>query len=94
MRQARLDLGLSQGELAMDAKVGRQWLVGLEAGDKVSAPLDMVLRVLAALGQSVTLDPMATLRPASRASAPVVITAEEILARYTHNPSGTPGPGE
>ncbi len=48
-REARLAQGLSQTELAADAAVGRQWLVGSEAGDKASAPLDMVLCVLHAL---------------------------------------------
>ncbi|MDR1799725.1 MAG: helix-turn-helix domain-containing protein [Bifidobacteriaceae bacterium] len=93
IRQARVQLGLSQAELATDAKVGRQWLVGLEAGDKGSAPLNMVLRVLAALGQSVVLDPGAARPPASSSRPPVaiVITAEDILARYTLNPSGAPG---
>lgn len=55
VREARLAHGLSQTQLAADAAVGRQWLVGLEAGDKASAPLDMVLRVLRALALDVTL---------------------------------------
>jgi transcriptional regulator with XRE-family HTH domain len=78
VRQARIDQGLSQVELAHDAQVGRQWLVGLEAGDKTSAPLDMVFRVLRALGLAVTLDPV---RPAPADNRPV-ITATQILQRY------------
>ncbi|MDR3068667.1 MAG: helix-turn-helix domain-containing protein [Cellulomonas sp.] len=78
VRQARTDQGLSQAELAQDAKVGRQWLVALEAGDKASAPLDMVLRVLRELGLTVTLDPT---RQAPADGRPVV-SATQILQRY------------
>ncbi|MCL2091566.1 MAG: helix-turn-helix domain-containing protein [Micrococcales bacterium] len=78
VRQARTDQGLSQAELAQDAKVGRQWLVALEAGDKASAPLDMVLRVLRELDLTVALDPT---RPAPADARPVV-TATQILQRY------------
>jgi len=81
IRDTRLRLGLSQAELARDAKVGRQWLVGLELGDKSSAPFDMVLRVLRVLDVSIMVKP----RPAyvnARSNVPV-ITATEILSRYT-----------
>ncbi len=46
---------MTQQDLASVADVGRQWLNAFEAGQKGSAPLDMVLRVIAALGVSVTL---------------------------------------
>jgi len=78
VRQARTEQGLSQAELARDAGVGRQWLVGLEAGDKTSAPLDMVMRVLRELGLAVTLDPV---RPTQPNPGPV-ITATQVLQRY------------
>ncbi|MDR1293576.1 MAG: helix-turn-helix domain-containing protein [Bifidobacteriaceae bacterium] len=82
VRAARIDHGLSQTDLAHGARVGRQWLVGLEAGDKVSAPLDMVLRVLGQLRLSVTLDPTpAAFRPTG--PAPPLIRADDIVARYT-----------
>jgi hypothetical protein len=46
-------------------------LVGLEAGGKVSAPFDMVMRVLRELRLAVTLDPAHSLvtspRPAPKA---------------------------
>ena len=79
VRGARVRAGISQAELAGDARVGRQWLVGLELGDKNSAPLDMVLRVLAALDLTVTLKPPEP-RPAP---AGPIITATQILRRYT-----------
>lgn len=83
VRQARADQGLSQAELAADAHVGRQWLVGLEAGDKLSAPLDMVLRVLRELGLTVTLDPTLSTPPDDDRP---VITATQILQRYGGRP--------
>lgn len=44
-----------QSALAQLADVGRQWLNAFEMGDKASAPLDMVMRTIAALDVSVTL---------------------------------------
>ena len=37
------------------ANVGRQWLNSFEMGEKASAPLDMVMRVIAALDVAVVL---------------------------------------
>ncbi|MDR1150856.1 MAG: helix-turn-helix domain-containing protein [Bifidobacteriaceae bacterium] len=82
VRTARRDQGLSQTDLAHVAHVGRQWLVGLEAGDKHSAPLDMILRVLRGLRLSITLDPTpAALRLLG--PAPPLIRADDIVARHT-----------
>lgn len=55
LRERRQHLGLTQVELAARAGVGRQWLNAFEMGDKPSAPLDMVLRVAAALDVEVVL---------------------------------------
>ena len=83
VRETRVGLGLSQAELARDARVGRQWLVGLEAGDKGTAPLDMVLRVLRALDLAITLDP-APASPARQVTPPPpMISASEIIRRHT-----------
>ena len=49
VRQARLAAGLTQTELARQAKVGRTWLSQFEDGQKTSAPMDMVFRLLAVL---------------------------------------------
>ncbi|MDR1712445.1 MAG: helix-turn-helix domain-containing protein [Propionibacteriaceae bacterium] len=57
VRAARLTVGLTQAELAARAKVGRQWLVGLETGMRPGAPLNMVMRVLAILESRPTLAP-------------------------------------
>ncbi|MFG1771496.1 helix-turn-helix domain-containing protein [Nocardia salmonicida] len=55
LREARIAEDLTQQDLASIAGVGRQWLNAFEAGQKGSAPLDMVMRVITALGVSVTL---------------------------------------
>lgn len=55
LREVRIADDLTQSALASMAGVGRQWLNAFEAGDKPSAPLDMVMRVIAALGVSVAL---------------------------------------
>lgn len=47
--------GMTQSALAQIAGVGRQWLNSFELGEKTAAPLDMVMRVIAALHTSVTL---------------------------------------
>jgi transcriptional regulator with XRE-family HTH domain len=57
LRQERIQEEISQSALADLAAVGRQWLNAFELGDKPSAPMDMVLRVAAALGVTVVLRP-------------------------------------
>lgn len=54
VRRRRRQQGWSQGELAEEAKVSRQWVGALEAG-KVTVELDAVLRTVAALGLAVDL---------------------------------------
>jgi len=83
VRDARARCGLTQAELARDAGVGRQWLVAFEAGDKESAPLDMVFRLLRTLGLSVVID-AAPVPPAVR---PVpIISASGILRDLVAGP--------
>ena len=48
VRQARMDHGMTQAQLAAAAAVSRRWLSDLEAG-KASAAIGLVLRTLAAL---------------------------------------------
>ena len=49
VRGRRMDLGLSQGDLAKRARVSRKWINEFEAGGKATAELGHVLRVLEAL---------------------------------------------
>ena len=81
VRKARAEAGLTQTELASDAGVGRQWLVAFEAGDKLSAPFDMVMRVLRVLELEATLDPSLPKRP-RRQDQPFIPKATDVLARY------------
>ncbi|MGO1948360.1 MAG: helix-turn-helix domain-containing protein [Mycobacteriaceae bacterium] len=57
LREVRLERGVSQSALASDAGVGRQWLNAFEMGYKWTAPLDMVMRVAAALAVTMVLEP-------------------------------------
>ncbi len=79
IREAREQRGLTQAALAEAAGVGRQWLVGFELGDKESAPLAMILRVLGALDLEVTLAPP----PASPAPRVSEVDLDAIIARTT-----------
>lgn len=55
LREVRVADGMTQSALAQLADVGRQWLNAFELGEKSSAPLDMVMRIVDALDVSVTL---------------------------------------
>lgn len=60
VRGRRIDLELSQGDLADRAGVSRKWINEFEAGGKATAELGHVLRVLEAMGLAIhtgTLDP-------------------------------------
>jgi len=54
VRQRRRSRGWSQGRLAAEAGVSRQWVVAMEAG-KATAELGTLLRTLAALGLAIDL---------------------------------------
>lgn len=79
IRDGRAEAGLTQAELAAEAGVGRQWLVELEAGDKASAPFDMVMRVLRALTLEVTLDPVVPSRAPRTTDRGKAPTASDIV---------------
>jgi y4mF family transcriptional regulator len=59
LRSARKQLGLTQPQLALAAGVGVRFVVDLEAG-KPTVRLESVLRVLHALGGSLTIDGLPT----------------------------------
>jgi y4mF family transcriptional regulator len=59
LRASRKRLGLTQADLALAAGVGLRFIVELEAG-KPTVRLEQVLRVVDALGSSLTLTGMDT----------------------------------
>lgn len=70
LREVRTAEGVTQSGLADLAGVGRQWLNAFEMGEKGSAPLDMVMRIIAALDVSVTL---------TRPSPPPAVEEDELV---------------
>lgn len=82
LREVRLAEEISQSALAQLAGVGRQWLNAFELGEKPSAPLDMVMRVAAALDTQVRLT-----TPGLAHSTPIddedPIDLDEVLARVS-----------
>jgi HTH-type transcriptional regulator/antitoxin HipB len=56
VRGRRIDLGMSQADLAAHAGVSRKWIYEFEAG-KATAELGLLLRVLDALGLALELAP-------------------------------------
>lgn len=75
LREARLADGLTQTDLAEAAGVGRQWLNAFEAGDKPSARLDMILRIIDILDVSVTLTRPTRHLPAAPPDKPLDLDA-------------------
>lgn len=68
VRDHRLELEISQDELATRAGVGRQWLSGLEAGSHQNPSLTRVLRVLQELNVNVRAHDDVSTEPAVRPS--------------------------
>ena len=50
VRGRRMDLGISQGNLAQRAGVSRKWVNQFERGGRTTAEIGTILRVLDALG--------------------------------------------
>lgn len=82
LREARLAEGLTQAALAELATVGRQWLNSFEMGGKVSAPLDMVMRVIAALDVAVVLTRPSLGTTATNPKASEVFDLDAHLSEY------------
>lgn len=79
LRDVRVAEAITQSALANIAGVGRQWLNAFEMGDKPSAPLDMVIRVAAALGVSVALTPSTADRAAAEIADPDLVDLGALL---------------
>lgn len=72
-RGRRLELGLSQADLAARARVSRQWVSAFESG-KATAEVGLVIRLLDALDLRMTVAEAGALAPA-RGRAPVDLDA-------------------
>jgi HTH-type transcriptional regulator/antitoxin HipB len=66
IRERRRKLGLSQKELAIQAQVGRQWLIAIEQG-RPGAEIGLLLRTVNALGLQLGVDDGQTEKPAANA---------------------------
>lgn len=83
LREVRVAEAITQSALANIAGVGRQWLNALEMGNKPGAPLDMVMRVAAALGVSVTLTASTVDRAASSHADNDLVDLDELLDEFS-----------
>lgn len=82
VRGRRLDLGMSQAELAARAHVSRKYVYEFEAG-KPTAELGLILRVLDAL--DLVLDLRARGAAGSEAAGAGVVDLDALLADYREN---------
>ncbi len=76
IREQRRKLGLEQRELAERIGASRQWIIDVEKG-KPRAPLELVLRTLAALELELDVRPLKQ----RRVAGPPEIDLNQIVAR-------------
>lgn len=80
-RGRRLQLGLSQAELATRARVSRQWISEFESG-KPSAEFGLVLRLLDALGLRLNVDELAASADGDQPPRPETVDLDALLEDY------------
>jgi HTH-type transcriptional regulator/antitoxin HipB len=80
-RGRRLDLGLSQAELAARSRVSRQWISEFEAG-KPTAELGLVIRLLDALGLRLNLDERGNGRGGDQPPRSTTVDLDALLEDY------------
>lgn len=80
LRARRLELGLTQAELAARAGVARSWLASVERG-KPGAEVGLILRLLDALGLSIYISAPASDEPAQDQRATGRVDIDELLER-------------
>ena len=81
VRGRRQHLGLSQAELATRARVSRQWINEFEAG-KPTAELQLVIRLLDALGLRLRLDDRNAASDEPRPQVPRGVDLDALLDDY------------
>jgi HTH-type transcriptional regulator/antitoxin HipB len=81
VRGRRLGLGLSQADVAKRAHVSRQWIGEIESG-KPTAELQLVIRLLDALGLCLSLDDRDAPDQEPEPAAPAGIDLDALLDEY------------
>jgi HTH-type transcriptional regulator/antitoxin HipB len=81
-RGRRLELGLSQSDLATRARVSRQWISEFESG-KPSAEFGLVIRLLEALGLRLNVDELAASVGADQPPRRGTVDLDALLEDYS-----------
>lgn len=81
VRGRRLELGLSQERVAKQARVSRQWLSEFESG-KPTAELQLVIRLVHALGMHLSLGTPGEQAASSTAPSPATVDLDVLLDEY------------
>jgi len=81
VRGRRLKLGLSQARVAKQAGVSRQWLSEFESG-KPTAELQLMIRLVHALGMHLSLEVPGERRLSQSGSAPTRVDLDVLLDEY------------
>lgn len=81
VRGRRLKLGLSQERVAKRARVSRQWLSEFESG-KPTAELQLVIRLLHALGMHLSIEIPGERQSSQSASTPTTVDLDALLDEY------------
>jgi HTH-type transcriptional regulator/antitoxin HipB len=81
VRGRRLSLGLSQTEVAIQARVSRQWIGEIESG-KPTAELQLVIRLFDALGLCLSIDERDAHARESQPAAPPGVDLDALLDEY------------
>lgn len=81
VRGRRQKLGLSQESVARRARVSRQWLSEFESG-KPTAELQLVMRLVDALGLRLSLDVPSKTKRSKHASLPETVDLDMLLDEY------------
>jgi transcriptional regulator with XRE-family HTH domain len=84
VRGRRLKLGLSQERVAKRARVSRQWLSEFESG-KSTAELQLVMRLIDALGMRLSLDVLGERQSETSASPPATVDLDVLLDEYRNS---------
>jgi len=82
IRGRRVDLRLTQADVADGARVGRQWLSEVEGG-KDTAEIGRILRVLEVLGLDVVPQARSTGGSPGRVEAIEVVDLDDLLDGYS-----------